>query len=353
MGRMTEEEKDGILSRIKATTDVKDLEGCDLVVEAVFENRELKATVTKEAEAVLDGNAVFASNTSTLPITGLAEASERPENFVGLHFFSPVDRMKLVEIICGKKTSDETLARAYDFVTQLRKVPIVVNDSRDFYTSRVFESGCDEGAWMLSDGIDPARIENLAQQVGMPVGPLASVDAVSQQLVYLVKHQAQKDFEAEGRDFPAADQPPFQWITRMVDEFDRKGKAYGGGYYEYLKDDDGRRHKKIWGGLRDAQPAPTMEISDQDIKDRVLYRQAIEAVRCLEEGVLRSVVDCNIGSMLGIGYPAYTGGQLQYINACGVAAFAERAKELADKFGDRFSPPQLLLDMAANGEVFE
>jgi 3-hydroxyacyl-CoA dehydrogenase/enoyl-CoA hydratase/3-hydroxybutyryl-CoA epimerase len=353
MGRMTEEEKDGILSRIKATTDVKDLEGCDLVVEAVFENRDLKATVTEEAEAVLDDSAIFASNTSTLPITGLAEASKRPENFVGLHFFSPVDRMKLVEIICGKKTSDETLARAYDFVTQLRKVPIVVNDSRDFYTSRVFESGCDEGAWMLSDGIDPARIENLAQQVGMPVGPLASVDAVSQQLVYLVKHQAQKDFEAEGRDFPAADQPPFQWITRMVDEFDRKGKAYGGGYYEYLKDDDGRRHKKIWGGLRDAQPAPTMEISDQDIKDRVLYRQAIEAVRCLEEGVLRSVVDCNIGSMLGIGYPAYTGGQLQFINACGVAVFAERAKELADKFGDRFSPPQLLLDMAANGEVFE
>lgn len=352
-GWMTEDQKNDILSRIKATDDVKDLEGCDLVVEAVFENRELKANVTKEAEAVLGDTAIFASNTSTLPITGLAEASERPENFVGLHFFSPVDRMKLVEIICGKKTSDETLARAYDFVTQLRKVPIVVNDSRDFYTSRVYESGCDEGAWLLSDGVDPARIENLARQVGMPVGPLESIDAVSQQLVYLVKHQAETDFAAEGRDFPAADEPPFQWITRMVDEFDRKGKAYGGGYYEYSTDDEGRRHKQIWSGLRDAQPEPTREVSDQDIKDRVLYRQAIEATRCLEEGVLRSVVDCNIGSMLGIGYPAYTGGQLQYINACGVAEFTERAKELAAQYGDRFAPPQLLIDMAQKGEVFE
>lgn len=352
-GRMTGDEKTDILSRIKATSDVTDLEGCDLVVEAVFENRQLKADVTKETEAVLDDSAIFASNTSTLPITGLAEASQRPANFVGLHFFSPVDRMKLVEIICGEKTSDETLARAYDFVTQLRKVPIVVNDSRDFYTSRVFESGCDEGAWLLSDGVDPARIENLAQQVGMPVGPLESIDAVSQQLVYSVKHQAKKDFEAEGRAFPAADLPPFRWITRMVEEFDRRGKAYGGGYYEYVTDDEGRRSKQIWPGLRDAQPEPTREISDLEIKDRVLYRQAIEAVRCLEEGVLRSVVDCNIGSMLGIGYPAYTGGQLQYINACGVAEFTARAQELAGKYGERFAPPQLLLDMARDGKVFE
>ncbi len=206
---------------------------------------------------------------------------------------------------------------------------------------------------MLSDGIDPARIENLAQQVGMPVGPLESIDAVSQQLVYSVKHQAKKDFEAEGRDFTDADRPPFQWITRMVEEFDRKGKAYGGGYYEYSTDENGRRHKKIWPGLREAQPAPGTEISDQDIKDRVLYRQAIEAVRCLEEGVLRSVVDCNIGSMLGIGYPAYTGGQLQYINACGVAEFTKRATELAEQYGERFAPPKLLIDMARKGEVFE
>ena len=352
-GKLTEQQRGELLSRIKVTDKVDDLEGCDLIVEAVFEDRALKAKVTRETEAVLSDGAIFGSNTSTLPITGLAEASKHPENFIGLHFFSPVDRMQLVEIICGGKTSEDTLARSYDFVRQLRKVPIVVNDSRDFYTSRVFESGLDEGAWMLSDGIEPARIENLAQQVGMPVGPLASLDAVSQQLVYRVKHQAQKDFEAEGRDFPAAHQPPFQWVTRMVEEFERKGKAHGGGYYEYLKDDDGKRYKRIWPGLREAQPETKMEISDQDIKDRVLYRQCIEAVRCLEEGVLRSVADCNIGSMLGIGFPAYTGGQLQYINACGVAAFTERAQELADKYGDRFTPPRLLQEMMEQGKTFE
>lgn len=352
-GEMSEEDKAQLLGRIVTATDVKALAGCDLVVEAVFENRELKASVTKETEAVLSADAIFASNTSTLPITGLAEASRRPENFLGLHFFSPVDKMQLVEIICGKKTSDETLARGYDFVQQLRKVPIVVNDSRDFFTSRVFASGCDEGAWLLSDGVDPARIENLAQQAGMPVGPLESIDAVSQQLVYLVKHQAQKDFAAQGLGYPAATEPPFLWIKRMVEEFDRKGKAYGAGYYEYGLDANGRRQKKIWPRLREVQPKPTQAIGDQDVKDRVLYRQCIEAVRCLEEGVLRSVADGNIGSILGIGFPPYTGGQLQYINACGLADFATRAEELAKRFGARFAPPGLLLEMAKTGARFE
>lgn len=352
-GKMSEAQKADLLARIKTTDQAKDLGDCDLVIEAVFEDRALKRSVTQEVDAVLSDDAIFASNTSTLPITGLSEAFSRPPNFIGLHFFSPVDRMKLVEIICGEQTSDETLARAYDFVRQLGMVPIVVNDSRNFFTSRVFESGCDEGAWLLSDGVEPARIENLAVQAGMPVGPLASVDAVSQQLVHSVKSQARKDFEAEGRPFPAANEPPFQWITRMVEEFGRKGKAYGAGFYEYLKDEDGRRRKILWPGLRDAQPASTMEISDRDISDRILYRQCIEAVRCLEEGVLRSVVDCNIGSILGIGFPPYTGGQLQYINACGVGEFAARAQELADRYGDRFAPPRLLLDKAATGGVFE
>ncbi len=350
---MSDADKSALLSRITPTADTADLAECELVIEAVFEDRELKSSVTKETEAVLGNNVIFASNTSTLPITGLAEASGTPQNFIGLHFFSPVDRMKLVEIICGEQTSDETLARAYDFVSQLRKIPIVVNDSRNFYTSRVFESGCDEGAWLLSDGVEPARIENLAQQAGMPVGPLASVDAVSQQLVYSVKHQAKKDFEQEGRDFPAADQPPFQWITRMVEEFDRKGKVHGAGYYEYFKDADGKRRKRLWPGLSKAQPTAVKSVPDCDIVDRVLYRQCIEAVRCLEEGVLRSVVDCNIGSMMGIGFPAWTGGQLQFINACGVAAFTDRARQLADAYGERFAPPQLLLDMADNDQVFE
>jgi 3-hydroxyacyl-CoA dehydrogenase/enoyl-CoA hydratase/3-hydroxybutyryl-CoA epimerase len=206
---------------------------------------------------------------------------------------------------------------------------------------------------LLSDGVDPARIENLAQQAGMPVGPLESIDAVSQQLVYQVKHQAQKDFADQGREFPAAARPPFQWIKRMVEEFGRKGKAYGAGYYDYFKDDAGRRHKQLWPALRALQPQPNQEICDQDIKDRVLYRQCIEAVCCLEEGVLRSVIDGNIGSMLGIGFPPYTGGQLQYINACGVAVFAKRAEELASRFGERFAPPRLLLDMAQKGVQFE
>lgn len=348
-GVLTAEQKENILSLIKATADIKDLHGCELVIEAVFEDRKLKAGVTQEAEAQLDGKAIFASNTSTLPITGLAEVSRKPENFIGLHFFSPVDRMELVEIICGTQTSDETLAKAYDFVRQIRKLPIVVNDSRDFYTSRVFESGCDEGAWLLSDGVEPALIENLAQQVGMPVGPLASVDAVSQQLVYAVKSQAKKDFEAGGIQFRASDEPPFIWTQRMVEEYDRRGKAYGAGYYKYPKG----AKKSLWPELRKLQPEPSQDISHQDIKDRILFRQCVEAVRCLEEGVLRSVVDCNIGSMLGIGFPPYTGGQAQYINAYGVKAFAERAAELAAKYGDRFAPPQLLLDKVEKGEIFE
>ncbi len=352
-GKMSEAQKAGLLSRIRTTDQSSNLAGCDLVIEAVFEDRTIKRKVTEEIDAVLADDAIFASNTSTLPISGLAQAFSRPPDFIGLHFFSPVDRMKLVEIICGQQTSDATLARAYDFVRQLGMVPIVVNDSRNFFTSRVFESGCDEGAWLLSDGVEPARIENLARQAGMPVGPLASVDAVAEQLVYSVKMQAKKDFEDEGRAFPAADEPPFQWIVRMVDEFDRRGKVYGAGYYDYLKDADGRRHKILWPGLRDAQPAPTRQIGDQDVRDRILYRQCIEAVRCLEEGVLRSVVDCNIGSILGIGFPKYTGGQLQYINACGVGTFAARAQELADRYGERFTPPRLLLDKAAAGSVFE
>jgi 3-hydroxyacyl-CoA dehydrogenase/enoyl-CoA hydratase/3-hydroxybutyryl-CoA epimerase len=348
-GSMSPGESEQLLARIHASGNVEDLRGCELVIEAVFESRALKAQVTREAEQQLAADALFASNTSTLPITGLAEAARNAENFIGLHFFSPVDRMDLVEIICGEKTSDQTLARAYDFVRQIRKTPIVVNDSRDFYTSRVFESGCDEGAWLLSDGVDPERIESLAMAVGMPVGPLASVDAVTQQLVYSVKSQAKKDFEAEGKPFPAEHEPPYQWTQRLVEEYDRRGKAFGAGYYDYP--DQGK--KQMWPQLRSLQPAETHPVPDQDVRDRVLFRQCVEAVRCLEEGVLRTVVDCNIGSIMGIGFPAYTGGQLQYINAYGLKAFTERAQHLADRYGARFAPPRLLRDMSVAGELFE
>lgn len=347
-GRMSEEKKQSLLSLIKPTASVEDLHGCELVIEAVFENRELKAQVTKETEAQLADDVIFASNTSTLPITGLATAYSKPNNFIGLHFFSPVDRMKLVEIICGKETSDETLAKAYDFVTQIKKVPIVVNDSRDFYTSRVYESYCDEGAWLLADGVDPALIENAAQQSGMPAGPLASVDAVSQKLVYSVKSQAKKDFEAEGNPFPEASQPPYIWVDRLTNEFDRKGKAFGAGYYEYPKG----AKKYLWPELRNLQPSDKPKVPVQDIKDRILFRQCVEALRCLEEGVLRNVIDCNIGSMLGIGFPPYTGGQLQYINTYGLRKFTARAQELADAYGERFTPPQLLLEHAESEKAF-
>jgi 3-hydroxyacyl-CoA dehydrogenase/enoyl-CoA hydratase/3-hydroxybutyryl-CoA epimerase len=348
-GGMSQQAAEQLLARIQASDDVKDLQGCELVIEAVFENRELKAQVTREAEEQLAEGALFASNTSTLPITGLAQASRKAENFIGLHFFSPVDRMELVEIICGKQTSDETLARAYDFVRQIRKIPIVVNDSRDFYTSRVFESGCDEGAWLLSDGVDPEQIEKQAMAVGMPVGPLASVDAVTQQLVYSVKSQAKQDFEAEGQPFPAEQEPPYQWTQRLVEEYDRRGKAFGAGYYDYP---EGGK-KQLWPQLKSLQPEGKAEVPEQDIRDRVLFRQCVEAVRCLEEGVLRTVVDCNIGSILGIGFPPYTGGQLQFINAYGVPEFTARARELAARYGERFAPPELLQDMAAAGRKFE
>lgn len=348
-GTLTISDGDTILKRIQATDRLDDLADCDLVIEAVFEDRSLKASVTHETEAQLQPDALFASNTSTLPITGLAQASRSPENFIGLHFFSPVDRMPLVEIICGERTSDETLARAYDFVRQLGKLPIVVNDSRDFFTSRVYESYCDEGAWLLSDGIAPALIENLARQTGMPAGPLASVDAVSQKLVYSIKSMAKRDAEEDGRAYSASLEPPFQWVERMVNEFGRTGKIHGAGYYEYPK--GGR--KFLWPELALIQPKAKQAISHQDIKDRILFRQSIEAVRCLEEGVLRNVVDGNIGSMKGIGFPPYTGGQLQYINAYGIAAFTKRASDLAKRFGDRFAPPQLLLDMAESGARFQ
>lgn len=348
-GAMDETQKQKMLDLILATDKAEDLKDCDLVIEAVFEDRSLKAAVTKEAEAQLAEDAFFASNTSSLPITGLAKASRNQEKFIGLHFFSPVDRMPLVEIITGEKTSEETLARAYDFVRQINKLPIVVTDSRDFYTSRVYESYCDEGAWLLSDGIEPALIENLAQHVGMPAGPLASVDAVSHKLINSVKSMAKSDFEAEGRDFPAGDEPPYQWIDDMVNKYDRPGKAYGAGYFEYPE--GGKKY--FWPELKNIQPKKTKEISNQDIKDRILFRQSVEAVRCLEEGVLHNVVDCNIGSMKGIGFPPYTGGQLQYINSYGIAKFTERAAELAEKYGSRFEPPKMLVDMAAKGERFE
>lgn len=333
-----------ILGRIQPTASAEDLRGCDLIIEAVFEKRELKAEVTREAEPLLAPGGVFASNTSTLPISGLAAAAARPENFVGLHFFSPVDRMKLVEIIKGRKTSLETLARAYDYVLQIDKTPIVVNDSRGFYTSRTFGTFVQEGCAMLAEGIPAAVIENAARFAGMPVGPLAVIDETSMQLSVHVIEQTIADLQAGGKPVPPP-HPGQEVIVRMVKEFGRPGRAGGGGFYEYPK--EGR--KFLWPELERIFGRPGVEWDLEELKARLLYRQAIETARCLEERVLTTVHDGNIGSIFGIGFPAWTGGALQYINCVGAAAFVARAKQLARRYGRRFAPPRLLRRLADEG----
>ena len=336
---------DKALALIKATADYKDLQGCDLIIEAVFEKRDLKAQVTKDAEPMLAAGGIFASNTSTLPITGLANASAKPENFIGLHFFSPVDRMELVEIIVGSRTSPETLAKSYDYVLQIGKTPIVVNDSRGFYTSRTFGTYVQEGCAMLAEGIPAAAIENAARQAGMPVGPLEVIDQTSLSLSMHVMEQTLADLKAEGKPLPP-EHPGQKVIVKMVKELNRAGRAAGGGFYHYPK--DGK--KQLWPGLLKAFGGGAA-FDLQEMKDRILFRQAIETARCLEERVLETVHDGNIGSIFGIGFPAWTGGALQFINYVGVKKFVERADELAKKHGERFAPPRLLCEKAAKGEA--
>ncbi|MBL4797431.1 MAG: enoyl-CoA hydratase/isomerase family protein [Oleispira sp.] len=345
-GRLSQDKADKLLNSILPTDNAQQLAGCDLVIEAVFENRELKAKVTQEAEAQLSTQAVFASNTSTLPITGLAEASKRAENFIGLHFFSPVDKMPLVEIICGEKTSDETLALAYDYVQQIGKTPIVVNDSRGFYTSRVFGTFANEGIAMLGEGIPAAAIENAAFLSGFPVGPLAVTDEVSLTLVEKIRKQTMLDMEAEGKNF--IHHPAEKTVDKML-AMERAGKLAGAGFYDYPQD----AKKHLWPGLKDTFEQADKAIDLQEIKDRLLYIQAIETVRCFEENVLTSVRDANIGSIMGIGFPVWTGGILQFINQTGLDAFIERAETLFETCGERFRVPNLLKDMAKDNLVFE
>ena len=340
------DKKDQILNLIKASDDYKDLKGCDLIIEAVFEDRALKASVTKEAESQLESSAIFASNTSTLPISGLAEASERPENFIGLHFFSPVDKMPLVEIICGAKTSPETLAKAYDYVLQIGKTPIVVNDSRGFFTSRVFGTFASEGIAMVGEGISPSAIENAAFLSGFPVGALAVTDEVSMTLIEKIRKQTIKDMQAEGLTYQ--EHPADPVVDRML-EAGRAGKLAGGGFYSYPA--QGKKH--LWEGLSEQFKKSDTIIDLQEIKDRLLYIQAIETVRCFDEKVLTSVRDANIGSIMGIGYPVWTGGILQFINQTGLDQFIEKAEYLSDKFGKRFEVPQLLKNMAKEGLTFK
>jgi 3-hydroxyacyl-CoA dehydrogenase/enoyl-CoA hydratase/3-hydroxybutyryl-CoA epimerase len=345
-GRMDENRAGETLALITPTASVEDLRGCDLIIEAVFEKRELKAQVTKEAEPMLAANGIFASNTSTLPITGLAEASARPDHFIGLHFFSPVDKMQLVEIIVGRKTSPDTLARAYDYVQQIGKTPIVVNDSRGFFTSRVFGTFVMEGILMLSEGIPAPVIENAGRHAGMPVGPLEVIDATSLSLSWHVIQQTRADLAKEG--ITRESQPNEIIVERMVNEFKRPGRAAGGGFYDYPKDGE----KSLWPELKRLFEKPDVKWEMQELKDRILYRQAIETARCLEENVLRNVADANIGSIFGIGFPPWTGGALQFIKSEGLEKFVKRAEVLAAKFGDRFAVPKIVRDKAAKGEIF-
>jgi 3-hydroxyacyl-CoA dehydrogenase/enoyl-CoA hydratase/3-hydroxybutyryl-CoA epimerase len=342
-GRSTEDKAAALLGLIKPTTDYADLENCDLVIEAVFESQQLKADVTAKTEAVVPETCIFASNTSTLPITGLAEASKRPEQFIGLHFFSPVDRMPLVEIILGEKTNDEAIARSLDYIQQIRKTPIVVNDSRGFYTSRVFGTFTGEGASMLAEGVKPALIENAAKMAGLPVGPLAVTDEVTLELAYKV---GKETTAALGLDYPADTASTV--IQKMVEVLDRKGKRFGQGFYDYPAD----AKKHLWAGLAEQFPVAEEQPDVQELIKRLLYIQALETTRCVEEGVLMHSEDGDIGSIFGWGFPAWTGGTLSLIDTVGIQEFVAQCDRMASAYGERFEVSDWLRDRAEQEQSF-
>ena len=345
-GRTTKGKMDEILSRITATADYDKLRNCDLIIEAVFENRDLKGKVTTEAEKIMDSNGVFASNTSTLPITGLAEKSIRPEKFIGIHFFSPVHKMKLVEIIKGDKTNDETIAKAFDYVLKIKKIPIVVNDSRGFYTSRVFSTYPNEGLALLAEGNSPQEIESAGKKAGMPVGPLAVIDEVNIGLVAGIRNQTRKDLAAEGKKLPPGPADPV--IDLMTEKLNRLGRANGRGFYEYP--DNGKKY--LWPELKKHFPPTKNPLSQNKMMERMLFVQVIETIRCYEENVVTSVEDANIGSIFGWGFAPLKGGTLQFVNDYGIQEFEKQAQKLAKKYGERFAPPELLIEMAANNQTF-
>ena len=334
-----------ILDRIHPTADYADLAGCDLIIEAVFETREIKAEVTRATEAVVGPDVIFGSNTSTLPITGLAQAWSKPENFIGIHFFSPVEKMPLVEIIVGKATGATAIAKALDYVAAIRKTPIVVNDSRGFYTSRCFGTYIQEGLALLGEGTAPALIENIGKQMGMPVGPLAVNDEVGLDLSYKVGQQTRADLGDAYQPGPAD-----AVITKMH-ELGRQGRKNAKGFYVYP---DAPAKKYIWpdlvatvaGGAAENQPTPS------EVKERLLYRQLVETARCFAEGVLETPEDGDLGAIFGWGFAPFTGGPFSHMDTVGIADVVATLDRLAQAHGPRFSPPQMLRDMAAAGETF-
>jgi 3-hydroxyacyl-CoA dehydrogenase / enoyl-CoA hydratase / 3-hydroxybutyryl-CoA epimerase len=352
-GKSTEEKKAELLARITPTGDPADLAGCDLVIEAVFEDPSLKRQVFAEVAPYVNPDALLCSNTSTLPITQLATGVDRPADFIGLHFFSPVDKMPLVEIIKGKETSEEALAKAYDVVQQIRKTPIVVNDSRGFYTSRVIGFMVNEGLAMLAEGVHPQSLERAATQAGYPVGPLQLTDELNMELMLKIAKATADAAQSEG--FAYTEHPGSAVVRRMV-ELGRPSRLEGAGFFEY--GEDGRR-TRMWSGLADEFPVAATPIPFQDIKDRMLFAEALETAKCFEEGVITSSAAANIGSIMGIGFPPNTGGAAQFMTGyesasgeIGLSAFVARADELAAAYGDRFRPTDRLREMAVKGESF-
>lgn len=340
---MTATEAQSLLDYIHPTTDYGDLKCCDLIVEAVFEDREVKKQVIQKAEDIVPRTAIFASNTSTLPISGLAQMSQRPASFIGLHFFSPVDRMPLVEVIVGEETSEEALARALDFVRQIRKTPIVVRDSRGFYTSRVFATYTNEGMALLKDGVQPSLIENAAVQAGMAVGPLAVSDEVTIDLIRKVDLQSRLDLGS-------AYVPPsaIDVVHEMVERQERPGRRHGKGFYDYP---EGQK-KRLWSGLGRIYPVAATQPDLEEVKRRLLYIQALEAARCHEEHVILAPADADIGAVLGWGFPSWTGGTLSLIDTIGPEAFVAECDRMARAYGPRFTPNEALRRMASCGELY-
>jgi 3-hydroxyacyl-CoA dehydrogenase/enoyl-CoA hydratase/3-hydroxybutyryl-CoA epimerase len=328
-GRLTQADADAVLARITPTADVADLAGSDLMIEAVFEGEDLKKQVYAETEPQLTPDALLGSNTSTLPITGLAEGVTRPEDFIGIHFFSPVDKMNLIEIIVGERTSDATLARAFDVARALGKTPIVVNDSRGFFTSRVIGRFLEEAFRLVAEGVPAPSVEQAALQAGYPTGPLALADELNLRLMQRIRGETPGGTESPGNAL----------VDRLV-AADRAGRLAGAGFYDYA---EGRR-AGLWSGLAELETEAGRAIPFADLQERMLFAEALDAVRCRDEGVIRSDADANVGSILGIGFPAWTGGVAQYVVQYegGEAGFAARARELAERYGERFAPPSSL-----------
>ncbi|WP_375202820.1 3-hydroxyacyl-CoA dehydrogenase NAD-binding domain-containing protein [Hyphococcus sp.] len=340
-GKVTKEKGDELLARITPTTDYDDLKDVDLIIEAVFEDPDVKADVIKRTEAVIGKDVIFASNTSTLPITGLAIHSERPDQFIGIHFFSPVDKMPLVEIIPGEKSGDKALATALDYVRLIKKTPIVVKDTRGFYTNRVVPPYLNEAMLMVAEGIKPALIENAAKSLGMPVGPLALTDETSLELGLRIMNSTKKEL---GKDYKPSGVEDL--LVKMVEDLGRKGRKSGGGFYEYPE--GGKKH--LWQGLSEYFPVSKDQPSLEEAKERLLYAQLIPASQCYAEGIVHDPQSADLGAIFGWGFAPWTGGPMSHIDTIGVDAFVRKAESLAQKYGARFNPPEKFRDMAKAGD---